>query len=240
VQCIVNGCDIAGLFLAGDVEAGGSSSSSSAEQHCRRPNGSFEYNIDDLAVGSAGRPYRSTPAAAAAAADGPISIPVSTHASFRERSPTRANGSRSPHRQQQQQWHQQNGWLAEEDLGLVGLGSSADCVPVLQSGQQQQHQQWQQQQQQQRLSVEMSSLPSSTPNSSRSSGTPASQQQEVDSGAAGSNEAVDGRQSSPTAGAVGQQAFTAAASDSDSEAEGASPSRLHKPRKASRLQKASM
>jgi hypothetical protein len=104
------------------------------------------------------------------------------------------------------------------------------------------------QQQQRRLSVEMSSLPSSTPNSSHSSGTPASQQQDVAAAAAAAGQRLNslsdgsaGAGGSPTAGRLRgvQQASSAAASGSDSEAEGASPGRLQKPRKASRLHKAS-
>jgi hypothetical protein len=227
---------------AGDVEAGGSSSS---EQHSRQPNGGFEYSTEDPDANGTFRDYRSTPAAAAA--DGPVLIPISTHASIRERSPRRpsSSGSHTPQRrqqQQQQQWHDSNGWHEDEDLGLVGFGDpdpDGNSLPMLQPPQHQQ-------QQQRRLSVEMSSLPSSTPNSSRSSGTPASQQQDVTAAAAAPghdsrlSDGSAGASGSPTAGrGVQQQASSAVGSGSDSEAEGASPGRLHKPRKASRLHKAS-
>lgn len=220
-------------MLTGDLESGGSST----EQRCRQPNGGFEYSADDLDPGDAAQHYRGTSAAAGAAAEGPVLMPVSTHASIRERSPTRhsSSGSRTPQRrqQQQQQWQQSDGWLEEEDLGLVSLSNADGDYNDGMLGQQQQ---LQQHQQQRRLSIEMSSLPSSTPNSSRSSGTPPSQQQhqqEADAAAAGSS-------SSPTAaGEANQQGSSGGASDSDWEAGGASPGRLQKPRKASRLHKAS-
>jgi hypothetical protein len=234
---------VCALTAAGDVEAGGSSSS---EQHSRQPNGGFEYSTEDSDANGTLRDYRSTPAAAAAA-DGPVLIPISTHTSIRERSPRRpsSSGSHTPLRRQQQpqqQWHDSNGWHEDEDLGLVGCGDPyGNSLPMLQSPQHQQ-----QQHQQRRLSVEMSSLPSSTPNSSRSSGTPASQQQDVTAAAAAAeqgsrlSDGSAGASGSPTAGrGVQQQASSVVGSGSNSEGEEASPGRLQKPRKASRLHKAS-